>query len=205
MATGGARKGRGATDQAHPRPLSARAHRGRQRPPPRGDARRARPQRVPRDRPRPRRPPHDHRPRQRNPALRGMDGLLIDWGGVLTHSVLGSFAAFDEAEGLPENTIRDAFLNDARPLLEGLENGELSIPEFEQKLAQQLNLDKTSLAARLMAHARPDEEMRQAVRRFHDQGIRTVLVSNSWRESDYDMADAFDAMVLSQQLGIRKP
>ena len=47
--------------------------------------------------------------------------------------------------------------------------------------------------------------MRAAVRRFHDQGIRTVLVSNSWRESDYDMADAFDAMVLSQQLGIRKP
>ena len=134
-----------------------------------------------------------------------MDGLLIDWGGVLTHSVLGSFAAFDEAEGLPENTIRDAFLNDARPLLEGLESGELSLSQFEQQLAQHLDLDQTNLAARLMAHARPDEEMREAVRRFHDQGIRTVLVSNSWRESDYDMADAFDAMVLSQQAGIRKP
>ena len=134
-----------------------------------------------------------------------MDGLLIDWGGVLTTSVLGSFAAFDRAEGLPENTIRDAFLNDARPLLEGLENGKLPIPEFEHKLAHQLSLDATDLAARLMAHARPDQAMRAAVRRFHDQGIRTVLVSNSWRESDYDMADAFDAMVLSQPLGIRKP
>ncbi len=53
----------------------------------RRDARRPRPRRVPGHRPGPRRPPHDPRPRHGDPALRGMDGLLIDWGGVLTTSV----------------------------------------------------------------------------------------------------------------------
>src|SRR3954454_21576719 len=134
-----------------------------------------------------------------------MDGLLIDWGGVLTHSVFGSFDAFDRAEGLPPHTVRDAFMGKARQLLVDLENGDLPLPLFERRLAEHLHTSPDNLAARLMAHARPDEAMRAAVRRFHDQGVRTVLVSNSWRCSDYDMADAFDAMVLSRQLGIRKP
>ena len=151
-------------------PLSARPPGRRERPQARGDARRSRSPRVPGDRPGPRRHAHDHRPRHRDPPIRGVDGLLIDWGGVLTHSVLGSFAAFDRAEGLPANTIRDAFLGDARPLLEGLENGELGIPEFERRLAQHLGLDPTDLAARLMAHARPDTEMRAAVKRLPRPG-----------------------------------
>ena len=50
-----------------------------------------------------------------------MDGLLIDWGGVLTTSVIGAFAGFCRREGLSENTVRDAFMGDARPLLEGLD------------------------------------------------------------------------------------
>jgi epoxide hydrolase-like predicted phosphatase len=131
-----------------------------------------------------------------------MDGLLIDWGGVLTHSVLGSFEAFSEREGLPPGAVLQA-LGDH--LLEDLENGDLPLEDFERELGHRLEVDPTDLAARLMARAGPDHAMRAAVRRFHDAGIRTVLVSNSWRRSDYDMPDAFDAMVLSQPLGIRKP
>jgi epoxide hydrolase-like predicted phosphatase len=131
-----------------------------------------------------------------------MDGLLIDWGGVLTHSVLASFEAFRERERLPPGAVLEA-LGDH--LLEDLENGDLSLPQFEAKLAERLGVAPDNLAARLMALAGPDEAMRAAVRRFHDQGVRTVLVSNSWRRSDYDMDDAFDAIVLSQQLGFRKP
>ena len=44
-------------------------------------------------------PPHAPRPRHRDPALRGMDGLLIDWGGVLTTSMMGSFDAFSAPRG----------------------------------------------------------------------------------------------------------
>jgi len=134
-----------------------------------------------------------------------MDGLLIDWGGVLTGSVFASFEAFCTREGLPRDTLKDAFLGEARPLLEGLEDGTLPLPEFERRLAERLQLSADGLAQRLMAEARPDTAMREAVKRFHDAGVRTALVSNSWRETDYDALDAFDVVVLSQQIGVRKP
>ena len=131
-----------------------------------------------------------------------MDGLLIDWGGVLTHSVLRSFEAFNEREGLPTGAVLQAV---GDHLLEDLESGALALEDFERRLGERLDVDPAGLAGRLMKDAGPDHQMRAAVRHFHDAGIRTVLVSNSWRRSDYDMADAFDAMVLSQQLGFRKP
>jgi putative hydrolase of the HAD superfamily len=47
--------------------------------------------------------------------------------------------------------------------------------------------------------------MRDAVKALHDRGVPTALVSNSWREDDYDVDDLFDVIVLSGALGIRKP
>jgi epoxide hydrolase-like predicted phosphatase len=47
--------------------------------------------------------------------------------------------------------------------------------------------------------------MRDAVRRLHENGVRTVLVSNSWTAEDYAGLDMFDVVVLSQELGFRKP
>ena len=41
-----------------------------------------------------------------------MDGLLIDWGGVLTTSVMASFDAFSVREGLGEHAVRHAFRDD---------------------------------------------------------------------------------------------
>jgi epoxide hydrolase-like predicted phosphatase len=130
--------------------------------------------------------------------------LLIDWGGVLTTSMMGSFDAFGRREGVD---VRTAFREDeqARGALIELECGRIDIPTFEQRLAKALNVDPTDLARRLTQDVRPDHEMLDAVKRFHDQGIPTALVSNSWREDDYDVDDLFDVIVLSGQLGIRKP
>ena len=97
-----------------------------------------------------------------------MDGLLIDWGGVLTKSVFGSFEAFCAREGLPQDTLKNAFTGDARPLLEGLEDGTLPMPEFEAQLAGLLDLDPHDLGKRLMQETLPDDVMRDAVKRFHD-------------------------------------
>jgi putative hydrolase of the HAD superfamily len=128
-----------------------------------------------------------------------MDGLLIDWGGVLTTSVLESFDAFGP-------TVRTAFREGAaRQALIDLENGDTSLSVFEQRVARVLDADPHNLANRLMAHVEPDQAMRDAVRRYHDAGIKTALVSNSWRRADYAGLDAFDVVVLSQRLGIRKP
>jgi epoxide hydrolase-like predicted phosphatase len=130
-----------------------------------------------------------------------MDGLLIDWGGVLTTSMLGSFDAFEGRD------VRAAFRDDprARQALFDLENGEIALEVFEQRLGRALDLDPDNLAARLTAHVRPDRDMRAAVRRLHDAGVKTALVSNSWRPDDYDELDMFDVVVLSQREHVRKP
>jgi epoxide hydrolase-like predicted phosphatase len=138
-----------------------------------------------------------------------MDGLLIDWGGVLTTSVMRSFDAFSVREGLPEHALRDAFRGDtpARRHLIDLESGEIDLREFERRLAAALDLDAQGLAQRLLAEVEPDTAMRDAVKRFHDLGVRTALVSNSWNADDYDsdLHAMFDAVILSQPLKIRKP
>jgi epoxide hydrolase-like predicted phosphatase len=136
-----------------------------------------------------------------------LDTLLIDWGGVLTTSMMGSFDAFSAREGLPEHAVRLAFRDDpgARDALIELECGRIDIATFESRLADILHVPAEGLAQRLTADVRPDEEMRDAVRDFHAHGIRTALVSNSWRHEDYDVLDLFDVVVLSGDLGIRKP
>ena len=54
----------------------------------------------------------------------------------------------------------------------------------------------------------PDEAMFDAVRAARRPGVRTGLVSNSWGDEDYDRTrfdELFDVVVISGELGIRKP
>jgi epoxide hydrolase-like predicted phosphatase len=134
-----------------------------------------------------------------------MDGLLIDWGGVLTTNVFDAFTAFSRREGLAAEAVLDVFRHE--PHLNDLESGTIDLPEFERRVAATLAVAPDGLAKRLMADVGPDAEMRRAVKRYHDAGIRTALVSNSWNEDDYDvdLHAMFDAVVLSQTLKIRKP
>ena len=139
------------------------------------------------------------------------DGLLVDFGGVLTSNVFDSFADFCRAEGLPPDTVRDRFMGDpdARGLLEDLETGRLPEAEFEPRFAAVLGVpDAESLIGRLFAGMRPDEAMVEAVAAARRAGVRTGLVSNSWGEAGYDRSrfgELFDAVVISGEIGIRKP
>ena len=134
-----------------------------------------------------------------------MDGLLIDWGGVLTTSVFDAFTAFSHREGLPAEAVLDMFRHE--PHLVDLESGTIDLREFERRVAATLDVALDGLARRLMADVEPDVEMRRAVKRYHDAGIKTALVSNSWNEDDYDvdLHAIFDVVVLSQALKVRKP
>jgi putative hydrolase of the HAD superfamily len=138
-------------------------------------------------------------------------GLLVDFGGVLTTSVFGSFRAFCEAEGLLPDTVRDRFMKDplARELLADLETGRLPEPEFEAKFAAVLEIDSADgLVDRLFAGMRPDEAMLDAVRAARRAGVRTGLISNSWGRGRYDRTQfpaLFDGVVISGDVGVRKP
>jgi putative hydrolase of the HAD superfamily len=139
-----------------------------------------------------------------------LPGLLVEWGGVLTTSVFGSFASFCSQEGLAPSGVTDLLREDrgARDAVIGLELGTLGEAEFEARLAAALGVRPERLLERLMAGAAPDPRMREAVRTARRHGVRTGLVSNSWGTSRYPrgvLAELFDGVVISGEVGIRKP
>lgn len=148
--------------------------------------------------------------RRRRPAAAPYRGLLVDWGGVLTSDVFDSFRAFCELEGLESDAVANAFRNDpeSREALIAFECGTLPQEEFEAQLGPLLGVTKTGLIERLFAGSAPDEAMLEAVRRAHAAGVRTGLMSNSWGTSRYPrelLAELFDGVVISGEVGIRKP
>jgi putative hydrolase of the HAD superfamily len=137
-------------------------------------------------------------------------GLLIDWGGVLTSDLFASFRAFCELEGLEPDAVGQIFRRDAacRDLLIAFETGALAEEDFELQFAPYLGVDAAGLIDRLFAGSGLDTEMIEAVRRARAAGVRTGLVSNSWGVRRYPrdlLAELFDGVVISGEVGIRKP
>jgi putative hydrolase of the HAD superfamily len=137
-------------------------------------------------------------------------GLLIDWGGVLTTDLFASFRSFCELEGLEPDAVGQIFRRDAacRDLLIAFETGALSEEDFELQFAPYLGVEPVGLIDRLFAGSGPDDEMLAGVRRARAGGIRTGLVSNSWGTRRYPrelLAELFDGVVISGEVGIRKP
>jgi epoxide hydrolase-like predicted phosphatase len=140
--------------------------------------------------------------------------VLVDFGGVLTTNVFVAFGGFCTREGLEPDHVRRAFREDedSRGLLVGLETGTIDEHEFEREFGKALGLPEEripGLVQRLWADLGPDEEMIEAVAAFHERGVRTGLISNSWGtalkyEEDL-MARLFDGLVISHLEGIRKP
>jgi len=148
----------------------------------------------------------------------GLRALIVDYGGVLTNPVQDVFRAWAEADGLELEELKVALagmLGDettAGPL-HGLERGELSVAEFERRLASVLRradggeVVAAGLLSRAFATMRPVEGMTGMVRRAKQHGIRTGLLSNSWG-LNYDRTgwdQLFDVLVISGETGLRKP
>jgi len=138
------------------------------------------------------------------------DGLIVDWGGVMTTDVFASFEAFCRAEGMDPDTVRNRFRHDetARQLLFDLETGAIREPEFEPRFADVLGVGADGLIDRLFAGMRADEPMHEAVAAARRAGVRTGLLSNSWGDDRYDrsrFSELFDAVVISSEVGLRKP
>lgn len=147
----------------------------------------------------------------RSVAIRG---LLIDYGGVLTSNVFDAFRAFARDEGLEADAIADRFREDraARQLLKDLESGAIDDAAFAGPFTALIGLSADradGLVGRMFGALQPDEAMIAAVRAAHDAGFRTGLISNSWGTGMvYDqrlLTEAFDGVVLSHEVRIRKP
>ena len=142
-----------------------------------------------------------------------LEGLLVDWGGVLTTDVFTSFRAFCRNEGIEPTLVRDLFRHDpeGRRALFDLETGTLTEPEFEQRFGELLGLREDripGLVDRLFGGMKADVAMFEAVKAAKAAGRRTGLLSNSWGVDRYDRShfpQLFDAVVISGEEGIRKP
>jgi len=142
-------------------------------------------------------------------AERDPQGLLVDFGGVLTTNIWASFDRFCEREGLEPGAVLELFSGDgeALVLLRSLERGAVADDVFERDFAEMLGVEPTGLIARLFEGLRPEQRMIDAVGSARAAGIRTGLITNSWGMGIYDRAplDLFDATVISGDVGLHKP
>jgi putative hydrolase of the HAD superfamily len=137
--------------------------------------------------------------------------VLLDWGGVMTGDLFGSFRAFCSTEGLDPDGLANLFRHDrdARALLIDFECGRIEEAAFEPRLATALGVGwHEGLIDRLFAGAALDEAMVDGVRALRERGVPTGLVSNSWGTRRYPrdlLAELFDGVVISGEEGFRKP
>jgi putative hydrolase of the HAD superfamily len=153
------------------------------------------------------------------PELRG---VITDWGGVMTNPIIESVDAWLTADGIERSSyttvmrrwVHQAYTDgaDVNPI-HALERGECSNAEFEQALARELVrrdggvVHSTGLLERMFAGSRLDEAMLELFRTLRAAGVPTGLLSNSWGFG-YPralFADLFDAVVISAEVGMRKP
>jgi HAD superfamily hydrolase (TIGR01509 family) len=152
------------------------------------------------------------------PELRG---LVVDWGGVMTSGFDDAVAAWAAEDGIDLDRFDDVMRDwlgsggDAEARVNpvhALERGEMEVPDFERRLAAALAVERPAVVAdglldRQLRRFERAHAMTALVRRAHAAGIRTALLSNSWG-TDYPRdgwADMFDVVVISGEVGMRKP
>ena len=146
--------------------------------------------------------------------------LIVDYGGVLTSSIGASFAAFCMETGVdPErftSIVAEAYGRDGSDgMIARVERGMIAPREFERWLAAALSdgspqpVKPSGLRRRIFAGVRPDPAMIAAVEKLHTAGTRTAVISNTWGPpvafGASQMRAIFDAIVRSDQVGLRKP
>lgn len=150
------------------------------------------------------------------------NGLVVDWGGVLTGSLEDSMQVWADTEQVDLNAFgavmrqwlgNEGATEAAINPVHALERGEIEVPHFERHLAEGLSqrmnreFDSDGLLQRLFAGFSHAEDMNALVRRTKSAGFRTGMLSNSWgNEYPEHLFDGmFDVVVISGDVGMRKP
>jgi putative hydrolase of the HAD superfamily len=147
-----------------------------------------------------------------------IDAVVFDYGGVLTSAVRDTTAQWFAADDIDERAFatvmrewmaRDA--TDGSPV-HRLETGQLTGPDFEVEFAARLRTTDgrpvvaEGLLARMFAGMRPDPAMFALMAELRGLGLRVAVLSNSWANTYPDnLAELVDAVVISGQVGLRKP
>ena len=146
--------------------------------------------------------------------------VLLDFGGVYTTSPFNVFAeAADELGATPDQILGLVFGpydRDTDHPWHRLERGEIALLDARQEIMDLatgagLTFDPLAILARMARGGGAREAVVAATRRLRERGLRTALVTNNAREfsagwrSLIPIAELFDAVIDSSEVGVRKP
>jgi putative hydrolase of the HAD superfamily len=141
--------------------------------------------------------------------------VLMDFGGVITTSVLQAFEEFGEFLGAPPGLILELLGHDAaaRKLLVEHECGRIDAEVFDRGFADRLRahgveVQPDRLSARMQAGLRSDEDTVRLIEELRAAGVPIALVSNAFGRDCYagfDLDSLADVVVISSEVGVRKP
>jgi putative hydrolase of the HAD superfamily len=141
--------------------------------------------------------------------------VLIDFGGVITTSVLQAFEQFGELVGAPPGLVLDLLSQDtaARELLVEHECGRIDADAFDRGFADRLHahgvvVQRERLSARMQAGLRRDDDTVRLIEDLRAAGVPIALVSNAFGRDCYagfDLDALADVVVISSEVGVRKP
>ncbi|WP_320774715.1 HAD family phosphatase [Streptomyces sp. CRN 30] len=140
-------------------------------------------------------------------------GLVLDFGGVLTTPLLTAALAFEKRAGLPEGALLTGlYLNpEGIRLTEDLERGALSQTQWNEGAGRLLGIEPHNLMGRIFADLRPEPSVIAAAAAARRAGVKVGILSNTvgltpWNlYAGYGIEDRYDAVVLSEEHGTRKP
>jgi putative hydrolase of the HAD superfamily len=147
--------------------------------------------------------------------------LLLDYAGVLTVPIGEALAAVCDTEGIEPDSVRALIAAAYTGHPDGddiaaLETGRMPLAEFETAFAARLRsrpgappVVAAGLVGRMFAVLPPNPRMLAVARRLRAAGVRTALLSNTWGgaegHDEAELADLFDTLLLSHEVGMRKP
>jgi putative hydrolase of the HAD superfamily len=155
-----------------------------------------------------------------------ISALLVDYGGVMTSSVQDAISAFCGEIGVSSSDVLKWFIGayDAggealgstgrlATALQAMELGTITPESFDGVLAKALSelagrsISAIGLLDGIANRMHPNLPLVNLIKDIHERGVRVVIVSNSWGH-DHAVREAardLDGLVLSRDLGIRKP
>ncbi|MFJ5780343.1 HAD family hydrolase [Streptomyces sp. NPDC093094] len=150
-----------------------------------------------------------------NGAEKTRTAVLVDFGGVITSSVLRAFTDFGASLGGDPRLPLELLSRDrpTRTLLADHECGRIDAEAFERGFADRLrvhgaDVSAEGLTARMQAGMSIDQDTLALLGDLRVAGHPVALVSNSFGTGTYDGVDldaVADAVVISAEVGIRKP
>jgi putative hydrolase of the HAD superfamily len=149
---------------------------------------------------------------------RPFEALVVDFGGVLTTPLREAMGRFCEESGIELQDLARAalgvYFGGEDDLVVAFETGRMSEEDFSHAFARRLTeftdveIAHEGLVGRMFADMELEAPMLTAVEVARRAGLKTGLLSNSWGAGLYprDVLDGlFDAVVISGEVGMRKP